>query len=153
MSEVTFSNTFFTTTLPRASDSTLATDPFAIVDHFSLKQCIGCENAHFYEITNIPTKLHGIWAEAVHRLCENLADTLDKHRSLQASNYQLDLQLLRRIKMFFIFWFVILRKPPSARSPNHRRTIQLLCARLNSWIIGDWKTLFSYYEQDIILLQ
>ena len=150
---VTATDPFFTSAGTRASDVTLAMDPYAIVDHLSWQQCVGGQDSHFFEITNLPSKLHGFWAEGVQLLCSDVADVLDQHKVLTESNDDMDHQLQRRLKMFFLFWFLILRKPPSSTSPNSKRTNQLIKARLSAWVNRDWKSLFDKYEEDVILVQ
>ena len=144
---------FFSNVRERATDILLAADPYAIIDHLSWHQCVGCEGAHFFEITNLPSKLHGMWAEGIQHLCSDVADSLDTHKAISESTDDLDLRLERRLKMFFLFWLLILRKPPSKQSPNGRRTSQLIKARLDAWLDNDWKSLLDKYEEDVVLLQ
>lgn len=135
---------------PPASPYTITQDPYAVIDHISLQQCVGCEGAHFYETTNIPKSLHSLWAEILHDLCSDVSDTIDTITSLPPNDSSLDLALERRLKMFFLFWLLILRKPPSTKNTNPRRITQVIRARMNDWVRRDWLSLIKHYEEDII---
>ena len=131
-------------TRQKATESELQTNAFAVVDHLPFEQCLGAGGSSFFEVKNIPTRLHQFWAEAFGDTCAEI-NTLVKFP--QTDDYER--RLKRRIKMKFLLPFLILRKPPTSSQNKAHSLLPLLAARLNKWDSGEWGKLVSEYEANI----
>ena len=132
----------FRTCGQRASQEQLAEDPFAILDHLSIHQCVGSEGAHFHEIQDIPRRHHEAWAEAVGDACEELTVAINDNAS--------ETTLERRIKWVFLLPILLLRKPPSPNTVRSTTIKSALASRLSAWKRRDFASLLVSYEQDVV---
>ena len=138
------SSPFFTNSKERASQELLHQDPLAVVDHFTVRQCVGSESYHFHEARDIPRSLQGAWATALGHACEELTDA--------TNNSQSEDHLLRRVKWFFLLPILILRKPPSGKPVPSVSVKTAMSRRLAMWMRRDFQALIAEYEEDILLL-
>ena len=134
----------------RASPVTLSSDPYAILDHIPFSHCSGEAPACFQEAKMIPQSCRVLWAETFGEVCSALADAANpiQHPENQ-TNYELTLE--RRVKMFFIIPFLILRKTPDKSTPcpiNNK-----IKQRLGMWKSRDYSTLIQEYERDVVYIQ
>ena len=128
----------------------LSLDPYSILDHIPYSHCSGEAPASFHEAKLISQSCRNLWAETFGEVCRELEDAVDPtqgHPNLP----DFDLTLERRVKMFFILPFLILRKNPdkSVECPMNR----LIKLRLALWKSRDYATLIQDYEKDVIFIQ
>ena len=99
----------------------------------------------------IPQQNRTLWAETFGEVCENLNDACNPAQSPNNHLDSFELILERRIKMFFILPFLILRKSPDKQNrPSMNHTIR---QRLAQWKSRDYATLIQDYERDVIYKQ
>ena len=94
----------------------MAMDQYAILDHIPFSHCIGEAPASFHEAKMIPQSCRVLWAETYGEVCAALADAANPPQPPENNRPDFEATLERRIKMFFLIPFLILRKPPDKQN-------------------------------------
>ena len=98
----------------------------------------------------IPAGCRGQWAECFGEVSDELARLIDDADSTPHTDIPFPVALERRVKMFFILPFLMLRKPPDPAVKTSMN--QAIRARLASWRSRDFATLIADYESDVVFL-
>ena len=136
-------------TRPRASERDIFNDKFAVVDHISLEHCFGGEGASFRYSDCIPRQCRTAWCTAFGQTCEALTEALHVNPNEHGMPASFELSIERRVKMFYIFPSLILRKPVLENSSNVPLK-KIIKSRLNQWLHHEWSDLIKAFEADMV---
>ena len=83
----------------RATAIDIFEDRYALIDHLSGKQCVGCAQGSFFEITKVWSDHQGTWASAWSETCREVVERL---KATTLNETRSDLALERIIKFKFL---------------------------------------------------
>jgi hypothetical protein len=131
----------------KATMTDLVEDPFAAVDHITLETCTGLSHP-FHESKFLPGSARKRWAEAFGNVLRELSSIANAIHSDQNLLQEYEIKLERRIKMFFLFPCLILRKIKGQKNVSN-----IIKQRLARCRDGDYLTLIEEFETDIAKIQ
>ena len=97
---------------PTATQNMKSLDPFAFVDHIPFNHCCGEDQASYNEAKMIPKRSRTAWAECFGEVCDELVTMTNSNRVDTHPDTPYELAMERRVKIFYLFLFLMLRKPP-----------------------------------------
>jgi len=116
----------------KATECMLMADMYASLDHIPYEFCLGYEGASFQEAQDVPFSYRTQWAETISDIMEDFSSVF---KETPIDQYYVDptfsIRLERRIKMFFLFPFLFLCKPPI--NSNELSLNQIIKLQLSLW--------------------
>jgi len=119
------------------------------MDHIPYMHCLGAQDACFLEAISIPRTCKGMWAEVWGLVREAVVESLTPMLNEHGNGADQDLKVDRRIEMYFILPFLMLRKSPGKCSSGGAMRMAM-AQRLNLFKSGGWENLISDYEADVV---
>ena len=132
----------------RATDVDIVDNKYATIDHLGWFQCAGFGQYSFAEAQHIPRKLQPSWAEAVGRVARDAVEVLQQAHPHERRNKR---ALDRRLKMWLLLPFLLLRKPPNTGKTRAKQLDATITKRMQHLSSGRWHILVREYETDVII--